>query len=258
MGKQCKQWHFIFWGSKITVYGDCSHEIKRLLLLGSKVMTNLDSILKSRDMTLPANIHLVKAMIFPIVMYGCELDYKESWVPKNWWFWTEVLEKTLESPLDSKEIQPVHPKGNQFWIFIGRTNTKAETPIPWPPAAKNWLWKIPWCWERFEGGRRGVNRGWDGWMASPTQWTWVWVNSGSWWWTGRPGVLQSMASQGQTRLTNWTEKVTQTSHSQGRISETLIPSLLFCIPCQVCGSWLGHFSMLPIRLYLDLSFQPWL
>ena len=129
--------HFIFLGSKITAYGDCSHEIKRLLLFGSRVMTNLDSILKSRDMTLPANICLVKAMVFPIVMYGCELDYKESWMPKNWWFWTEVLEKTLESPLDSKEIQPVHHKWNQFWIFIGRTNTKAETPILWPPAAKN-------------------------------------------------------------------------------------------------------------------------
>ena len=134
-----------------------------------------------------------------------ELDYKESWAPKNWCFWTVVLEKTLESPLDCKEIQPVHPEGNQSWIFIGRTDTEAETPILWPPDAKNWLiWKHPDAgndWRREEKG----DRGWDGWMASPTQWTWVWVISGSWWWTGKPGVLQSMGSQSQTQLNNWTE-----------------------------------------------------
>ena len=98
-------------------------------LLGRKAMTNLDSILKSRDITLPTKVHLVKAMVFPVVMYGCELDYKESWEPKNWCFWTLVLEKTLESHLDSKEIQLVHPKGNQSWIFIGRTDAEAEAPI---------------------------------------------------------------------------------------------------------------------------------
>ena len=136
---------FIFLGSKITADGDCSHLIKRRLLLGRKVMTNLDSILKSRDITLPTKVCLVKAMVFPVVMYGCEnWDYKESWAPKNWWFWTVVLEKTLESPLDCKEIQPVHPNGNQSWIFIGRTDAEAETPILWPPDAKNWLiWKDP-------------------------------------------------------------------------------------------------------------------
>ena len=96
---------FIFLGSKITANGDCSHEIKRRLLLGRKVMTNLDSILKSTDITLPTKVHLVKAMVFPVVIYGCELDCEESWVPKNWCFWTVVLEKTLESPLDCKEIQ---------------------------------------------------------------------------------------------------------------------------------------------------------
>ena len=86
-------------------------------------------------------VHLVKAMVFPVVMYGCEreLDYKESWVPKNWCFWTVVLEKTLESPWDCKEIQPVHPKGDQYWVFIGRTDAKAETPILWPPDVKSWL-----------------------------------------------------------------------------------------------------------------------
>ena len=102
-------------------------------------MTNLDSLLKSRDITLPTKIHLVKALIFPVVMCGCELDYKESWVLKNWCFWTVVLEKTLESPLACKEIQPVHPKGNQSWMFTGRTGAEAETPILWPPNAKNWL-----------------------------------------------------------------------------------------------------------------------
>ena len=98
--------------------------IKRRLLLGRKVMTNLDSIFKSRDITLPTRVHLVKAMVFPVVMYGCELEYKENWSLKTWCFWTVVLEKTLESPLDSKEIQPVHPKGDQSWVFTGRTDAK--------------------------------------------------------------------------------------------------------------------------------------
>ena len=114
---------------------------------------------------------------------------------KNWCFWTVVLEKTFESPLNSKEIQPVHPKGNQSWRFIGRTDAEAETPILWPPDAKNWLIGKDWCWERLKAGGKGDGRGWDGWMASPTQWTWVWVNSGSWRWTGRPSVLQSIGSQ---------------------------------------------------------------
>ena len=135
---------FILGASKITADGDCSHEIKRCLLLGRKAMTNLENILKSREITLPTNVHLVKATVFPVVMYGCELDCKESWALKNWCFWTVVLEKTLESPLDCKEIQPVHPKGNQSWIFIGRTEAEAETPIVWPPDAKSWLiWKDP-------------------------------------------------------------------------------------------------------------------
>ena len=132
----------IFLGSKITADGDYGHEIKRHLHLGRKVMTHLDRILKSRDITLPTKVCLVKAMVFPVVMYGCELDCEESWVPKNWCFWPAVLEKTLESPLDCKEIQPVNPKGNQSWIFIGRTDTEAEAPILWPPNAKIWfIWK---------------------------------------------------------------------------------------------------------------------
>ena len=125
-----------------------------------------------------------------------ELDCKDGWVLKNWCFWTVVLEKTLESPMDSKEIQPVHPKADQSWVFIG----------------KDWCWswnsntlatsceelnhvKRPWCWERLRAGGEGDDKGWDGWMASPTRWTRVWVDSGSWWWTGRPGVLQFMGLQ---------------------------------------------------------------
>ena len=145
---------FIFLGSKITADGDCSHEIKRRLLLGKKVMTNLDSIFKSRDITLPTKVHLVKAMVFPVVMW--ELDCEESWALKNWCLWTLVLEKTLESPLDCKEIQPVHPKGDQSWVFIERTDVEAETPILWPPGAKSWLiWKDPHAgkdWRQEEKG----------------------------------------------------------------------------------------------------------
>ena len=135
-----------------------------------------------------------------------ELYYNESWALKNGCFWTVVLEKTLESPLDCKEIQPVHPKRDQSWVFIGRNNIEAETPILRPPDALELTHlKRPWCWERLRAGGEGDDRGWDGWMASPMQWTWVWANSGSWWWTGRPGVLQFMGSQSWTRLSNWTD-----------------------------------------------------
>ena len=131
---------FIFLGSKITADGDFSHEIKRLLLLGRRTLTNLDSILKSRDITLPTKVRLVKAMVFPVFIYGCETwTIKKAEHQRNWCFWTVMLEKTLESPLDCKEIQAVHPKGNQSWIVIGRTDAEAETPILWPPDAKNWL-----------------------------------------------------------------------------------------------------------------------
>ena len=125
-----------------------------------------------------------------------ELDYKESWVLKNWCFWTVVLEKTLESPLDYKETLPVHPKGDQSWIFIGRTDSKAETPILWPTDAKNWLiWKDPDAWKDWRQEEKGMTEdemvGWHPWFW----WTWVWVKPGNWWWTGKPGVLQSMGSQ---------------------------------------------------------------
>ena len=153
MGKQWKQLSdFIFLGSKITADGDCSHVIKIHLFFGRKAMTNLDSIFKSRDITLPPKVHLVKAMVFPVIMYRCE-----RWTVKKaehqridafdllCWRrllripWTLVLEKTLESPLDCKEIQPVYPKGKQSWIFIGRTDAEAESPILWPNNVKNWL-----------------------------------------------------------------------------------------------------------------------
>ena len=123
----------MFLDSKITA-DDCSHEIKRRLLLRRKANANLESILKSRDITLPTK---VKAMVFPVVMW--ELDYKESWAPKNWCFWTGELEKTLESSLDYKEIKPVNPKENQSWVFTGSTDAEAETPTLWPPDEKSWL-----------------------------------------------------------------------------------------------------------------------
>ena len=126
---------FIFLGSKITADADCSPEIKRHLFLGRKVMINLDSILRSRGIILPTKICLFSSSN----VWTWEAEYKESWVLKNWCFWIVVLEKTFERSLDYMEIQPVHPKGNQSWIFIGRTDSEAETPILWPPHAKNWL-----------------------------------------------------------------------------------------------------------------------
>ena len=137
-----------------------------------------------------------------------ELDYKESWTPKNLCFWTVVLEKTLENLLDCKEIQWVNPERNQPWIFIGRTDAEAETPITLATRCKELThWKRPWCWERLRAGGEGDDRGWDGWMASPTWWTWVRASSSSWWWTVKHGVLQFMGSQrvGQDWVTelNW-------------------------------------------------------
>ena len=195
MGKQWKQWETIFLGSKINADGDCSHEIKRYLLLGRKVMTNVDSILKSRNINLPTKVHLVKAMIFPVVMYGCE-----SWTIKKaecrrvdafeLWCWRRLLRvpwtarRSNQSIL--KEISPEYSleglmlklKLQYFGHLVQRTDSLED-----------------WCWERLKAGGEGEDRGWDGWMASPTQWTWVWISSRSWWWTGKPGVLQSMGSQ---------------------------------------------------------------
>ena len=136
-----------------------------------------------------------------------ELDYKESWVLKNWCFWTVVLEKTLKSPLDCKEIQPVHPKGDQPWVFIGRTDAEAETPILWPPDVKNWLiGKDPDAGKDWRQEKKGmIEDEMVGWHPSLTWWIWVWVSSGSWWWRGKPGVLRSMGSQSQIWLSDWIE-----------------------------------------------------
>ena len=139
-----------------------------------------------------------------------ELDCKENWELKNWCFWTLGLEKTLESPLDCKEIRSVHPKGKQSWVFIGRTDVEVETPILRPPDAKSCLiWKDSDAGKDLRQEEKGNDRGRDGWMASPTQWTWVVVNSGSWWWTRRPGVPWSMELQrvGRDWVTelNWAE-----------------------------------------------------
>ena len=167
MGKQWKWWETIFFlDSKITADGACNHEIKRRLLLGRKAMTKLDSILKSRDITLPTKVHLVKAIFFPVVMYGCEswtIKKAEHWRIDAFELW--CFEKTLEIPLDCKEIQLVHSKGNQSWILIGRTDAEAETPILWPPDAKNWLLgKDPdsgkvWWWEE-KGATEDEMVGW--------------------------------------------------------------------------------------------------
>ena len=187
---------FVFSGSQITAGGDCSHEIKRRLLLGKKAMTTLDSILKSWDITLPAKVCVVKAMIFPVVMYGCEswtikkaecqrIDGFELWCWRRL-FWVLWTARRSNQSILRKSVLNIHE----------RTDVEAEAPILWlPDAKKPTHWKRPWCWEGLGAGGEGDNRGWDGWMASPTWWTWVWARSGNWWWTGKPGMLQSMGSK---------------------------------------------------------------
>ena len=141
-----------------------------------------------------------------------EMDQKEARVPKKWCLQTLVLEKTRESPLDSKEIKSINLKGNQPWIHIGRTDAEAEVPILWPPDVKRWLiGKDPDILRT--DGKEG-DRGWDGWMASSTRWQWVWVDSGSWWWTGRPGVLQFMGSQRAGH--NWVTELNWIIYSIGQ------------------------------------------
>ena len=186
---------FIFLGSKITTDDDWSHEIKRRLLLGRKVMTNLDSILKSRDITLPTEVCLIKAMVFPVVVYGCE-----SWTIKlsaeelmllNCGVWEDSweslgLQGEPTSPSWGKSVQGVHWKD---WCWSWNSNTL----VTW--RVELTLWKRSWCCERLRAGGEGDDRRWDSWMASPTQWTWVWVDSGSLWQIGRPGVLPFIGSQ---------------------------------------------------------------
>ena len=204
---------FILGGSKITADDDCSHEIKRRLLLGRKVMTNLDSILKSRDITLPTKVCLVKAVVFPVIMYGCE-----SWTVRKaecqkidafeLWCWRRLLRVpwTARRPNQSilEEISPgCSLEGLMLKLKLRNSNTLATS------CKELTHWKRPWYWEGLGAGGGGDDRGWDGWMESPTWWACVWVNSGSWWWTGRPGVLRFMESQrvGHNWATelNWTE-----------------------------------------------------
>ena len=185
---------FTFLGSKIIADGDYSHETKRHFLLERKAMTNLDSILKSRDMTLPTKVCLVKAMVFPVIMYRCEswsikksehrrIDAFKLWCCR----WLLRVPWTARTSNQSilKEISPGYSL-ERSW----NSNTLAT----W--CEELTYLKRPWCWERLKAGREGDDRGWDGWIASLTRWTWVWVSSGSWWRTGKPGVLQqSMRSQ---------------------------------------------------------------
>ena len=173
MGKKWKQWWALFGGLQNTAV-DCSHEIKRCLLLGRKVMTNLDSILKSRDITLPTKVHLIKVMVFPVVMYGCEI-----WAIKKaecqridafeLWCWRRLLRVPWTSRRSNqsilKEISPEYSLEGPCWSW--NSNTVASS------CEELTHWKRPWCWERLRAGGEGEDRGWDGWMASPTQWTWV-------------------------------------------------------------------------------------
>ena len=180
----------------ITGDGDCCHEIKRCLLLGRKAMTNLDSILKSRDITLLPKVCIVKAMVFPVIMYG----YKSGTIKKAECWRTDAFElccwrRLLKSPMDSKKIKLVHPKGDQFWIF-GRTDAEAEPPILWPTDVKNWLTgKDPDTGEDWRHDKKGTTEDEMIGMVSPTRCTWVWASSRSWWRTGKPAVLQSMGLQ---------------------------------------------------------------
>ena len=141
-------------------------------------------------------VSIVKAMVFPVVTYRCEswtIKKAECWRNDAFRLW--CWRRLLRTPLDSKEIQPVHPKGDQSWVFIGRNDVEAEAPVLWPPNAELTHWKRSWCWERLSAGGERGDRGWDGWMASSTQWTWVWANSGRWWRIEKPGMLQSVGLQ---------------------------------------------------------------
>ena len=196
---------FLGGGSKITADGDCIHEIKDAW--------SLEESYDQPRLCMKMQRHYFPNKIPSSPSYGFshshvwmwELDCKESWAPKNWYFWTVVLEKTLESPLDSriqksilKEISPEYAVLNKDWCWSWNSNTLATS------CKELTHWKRPWCWERLKVGGEGDDRGWDGWMASLAQWTCVWVNSGSWWWTGGPGMLQSMGSQ-RVRIDSATE-----------------------------------------------------
>jgi len=187
---------FILGGSKITADDDCSHEIKRCLLLGRKVMTNLDRIFKSRDITLPTKVYLVRAMVFPVVVYGCEIwtiKKAEHWKIDAFelWCWRRLLRVLWTARRSNQStLKEISPECSLEGLMLKLKRQYLATCCEELTCLKR-----PWCWERLRAGGEGDDRGWDGWMASPTQWTWVWVDSGSWWWTGKTGVLQSMGLQ---------------------------------------------------------------
>ena len=203
---------FILGGSKITEDGDCNHEIKRHLLLGRKVMTNLDSTFKSRDITLLTKVHLVKAMVFPVVMYGCE-----SWTVKKaeWWIidafelwcWRRLLRVPWTARRSNQSIlKEISPGCSLEGLML-----KLKLQYFGHLMRKLTHLKRSWCCKRLRAGGEGDNRRWDAWRASLTRLMWLWVNSGRWWWTGRPGMLRFMGSQivrhdWVTEL-NWTEQI---------------------------------------------------
>ena len=197
--------NFIFLGSKITADGDCSREIKTFAPW-RKAMTNQDSILKSRDTTLPTKVCLVKAMVFPVVMYGWE-----SWIIKKvecqrinafeLWCWRRCLRVPWTARRSNQSILKEINPGCSLEGLMLKLKLQYFCHLMWTTDSLEMTLMLG----KIECQRKGDNREWDGLMTSPTQWTWVWVNSGSWWWTGKPGVLQSMWSQSQTRLRDWTE-----------------------------------------------------
>ena len=201
---------FNIFGSKITADGDCSHEIKRHLLLGRKVMTNLDSIWKSRDITLPTKVHLVKALVFQVVMYGCEswtVNKVECWriYAFELWCWRRLLRVPWTARRSNQSILKDISPGCSLEVLMLKLKLQYFGHLMWRVDS---LEKRPWCSEGLRAGGEGDDRGWDGWMALPTRWTWVWVTSRSWWYTGRPGVRWFMGLQrvGHAERLNWTNK----------------------------------------------------
>ena len=185
---------FVFFGSKITADGDCCHEIIRCLLLGRKAMTNLDSVVKSRDITADKDLYNQSYMVFPVVIYGCEIwtiKKTEHWRIGAFalWCWRRLWRvpwtaRTSNQSILKKSILNIHWKD---WCWSSNNLATRYKEL--------FHWKRCWFWERLKAGGEGDDRGWDHWIASLTQWTWVWVNSRSWWWTGRAGMMQSMGSQ---------------------------------------------------------------
>jgi len=217
---------FIFGGSKISADGDSSHEIKRCLLLGRKVMINLDSILKSRDITLPTKVGLVNAMLFPVVTYGCESQTIEKAEHRRTdafelWCWRRLLRVPWTARRSNQSIlKEISPEYSLEELML-----KLKLQYWWEELTHL---KRPWCWERLKAGGEGDDKGWDSWMASLTQWTWGWVNSWSWWWTGRPAVLKSMGSQRVGH--DWVTELNWKQTSIPIFNWSNIQHLLTCVP----------------------------